>query len=162
SIGGQRNSGFPRLATDRRDWAFAAPAGRVGPHTREQRGFHMANWHLNGSDQVVLETLQVFSRGLVERPAVYGVVEADAAEALRLVEAMGEALTISSNPATRTTLMTAAKNQARKAAVSQCQRLIRFIRANPNISDADRAAIGVPPPAENRRTPPPTTTPMLT
>ena len=72
----------------------------------------MSIWYSDNSDQGMLLQYQVLSRGLVERPGVYGVSEADAAEALRLVEAMGEAIAVASSPATRTPLAVAAKREA--------------------------------------------------
>ena len=122
----------------------------------------MTQWWNTKREQDRLLGMQVLARGLVERPGVYGVSPQDAAEALRLVEALTRAVDVASNPATRTQLATAAKNEAMETAHQCCLRLIRFIRVNPNLSDADRAAIGVPPAVtERRRVPPPTTRPIL-
>jgi hypothetical protein len=114
-----------------------------------------------GGEVGILRDLQVFSRGLSERPEVYGVSSADAAEALRLVEALAQAFVVCSSPATRTPLAVVAKREAMAAARPFCLRLLRFIQLNPSVSEADRVAIGVPPAAEKRRVPAPTTTPML-
>jgi hypothetical protein len=122
----------------------------------------MRSWHNTTTGQGKLQAFTLLSRGLAQRPEVYAVSPDDAAEALRLVDAMREAFEVADNPATRTPLTIAAKRAAMEAAEKYCSRLVAFIRANPNVSDADRAAIGVPPPVtEKRRIPPPTTEPIL-
>jgi len=122
----------------------------------------MKHWWNNRRGPDRLLGMQVLARGLVERPGVYGVSPQDAAEVLRVVEVLTHAVDVASNPATRTQLTTAAKREAMEAAHQCCLRLIRFIRVNPNVSDADRIAIGVPPAVtEKRRVPPPTTRPIL-
>jgi hypothetical protein len=118
-------------------------------------------WPPDRSEQGMLQAFRALSSGLAERPGVYGVSEADAAEAGRLAAVAEEAAFVASCPSTRTVLTTAAKREAIAAALKFCAPLAAFVRFNPNLSDGDRLAIGVRPKAEKRRVPPPSTAPIL-
>jgi hypothetical protein len=54
----------------------------------------MSTWYSDTTDQGMLRKCQVLSRGLVDRLGLYGVSEADAAEARRL-EAMDATIAVS-------------------------------------------------------------------
>ena len=121
----------------------------------------MSWWITDGTDSGTTNTLRIFSKGLSERPADFGVSDADAAEAARLVQKVDELTLIADTPATRTPLTITARREALTAARKFCTALASFIRTNPYVSDADRLLIGVPGKAEKRRVPAPTTAAML-
>ena len=90
----------------------------------------MADWVPSG-EQAKLEAFTVFSRGLAERPDVYGVSAADVAEAVRLVDALRDAMAAISNPVTRTMRDTAVKNECLDAASPFLRRLAASRRGGP-------------------------------
>lgn len=121
----------------------------------------MRTWNSDMTDQGYRAAFNAFSRTLAQRPGVYGISPADVAEAVRLAGVVDEATILASAAATRTPLTTAAKRQALEDARKFFTRLAAFIRINPNVSDEDRALIGVPAKTEPRRIPAPTTSAML-
>ncbi len=121
------------------------------------------SWIPGGRTNEIVMHLDLFTRELSQRPDVYGVSRADADEARRLVETLQQAIAVTDNPATRTPLTVKVKQESLDVARKYCTRLATFIRANPNVSDADRLQAGVPPAViEKRRVPPPSTIPILT
>lgn len=105
-------------------------------------------------DGPALTWMQMFSAGITAAPARYQLVPADAAAIAAAVAAYAAAYADSQDPATRTKLTVAVKDQARFAAEQLCRQYAAVIKPNAGIGDADKLAIGVPPP-NNGRTPVP-------
>jgi hypothetical protein len=74
----------------------------------------------------------------------------DAAAIAAAVAAFDTALTTANNPATRTAVTVAAKDDARTAAEQICRQFAILIKFNAGISDPDKIAIGVRPVNPNR------------
>ena len=107
-------------------------------------------------------TMRTFADGLAQRPEIFNVTPAQVAETTRLVEEFTRLHARASDRATRTSLDIAARNEAHVAAREHILRLAKFIQANPNVSDGDRALLGLDPPTiERRRVPAPETRPIL-
>ena len=109
-----------------------------------------------------LRTLSRIARGLSERPQAFGVAPEDAADFLKLVETAEAAFARAEDRLTRTSLDVSAKRQTLTQAEKASRVLVRFIRVNPRVSEADLEALGIRPAAERRRVPPPQTRPILT
>ena len=87
--------------------------------------------------------MRCFSRGLVERPAAFGVSADQAAEVAKVVAEFREALAATLVPHNRTGRTTLIKNEARRAAEAVVRPIYMQIRTNPAVGDGDLFGIGV-------------------
>jgi hypothetical protein len=99
----------------------------------------------------MLMAFRQLSGGLAERPGVYGVAEADAAEAVRLVDVMEAAILAADAPHSRTPVTIAAKRGAVDAARRCCARLVKAVRANAGVGEGDLLMLGIEPAGKPRR-----------
>jgi hypothetical protein len=130
------------------------------PQQMSKGEFVMAE--IPSQDPQALIWMETFSDGLNADPGKYMVSVADAAATAVAVQSFGDALAISSNPATRTSVTVAAKDDARTSAEQICRQFAILIKYNNGISDPDKIAIGVKP-VNNSREPVecPQTSPIL-
>ena len=96
-------------------------------------------------DPQALIWMQAFASGLSTNPALYMVTAPDAATVSAAVGAFATALPIATNPATRTEVTVALKDDARTSAEQVCRQFAILIKYNAGISDPDKIAIGVRP-----------------
>ena len=96
-------------------------------------------------DPQALIWMSTFSAGLSANPSLYMITAPDAATIAAAVAAFDSALTAASNPATRTNVTVAAKDDARTSAEQICRQFAILIKYNAGISDPDKIAIGVRP-----------------
>ena len=94
--------------------------------------------------------MQTFSAALSANPALYMLTGPDAATVASAVGAFDSALTLSSDPNTRTPVNIALKDDTRTAAEQICRQFAILIKFNAGISDPDKIAIGVRPVNPNR------------
>ena len=95
--------------------------------------------------------MRTFAARIAEAPWVYQLSPPDASGISAAVDAFAEAMAVSSNPATRTKVTVARKDEARNAAKQLVRRYAGLIKANGGISDPDKLAVGVPPVNPGRR-----------
>ena len=105
----------------------------------------MANNFIPDKDPQALIWMQAFSAGITANPALYLLTGPDALTIAGAVALFAAALAISSNPATRTEVTVAEKDDARTAAEAVCRQFAILIKYNAGISDPDKIAIGVRP-----------------
>src|SRR5215218_6187825 len=96
-------------------------------------------------DPQALIWMQAFASGLSANPALYMVTAPDAATVSSAVGAFAAALPIATNPATRTEVTVAQKDDTRTSAEQVCRQFAILIKYNAGISDPDKIAIGVRP-----------------
>src|SRR4051812_5534410 len=96
-------------------------------------------------DPQALLWMQTFSAGITANPALYQLTAPDAVAIAAAVAGFDTALTTATNPATRTHVTVAAKDDARTAAQQICRQFAILIKFNAGISDPDKIAIGVRP-----------------
>ena len=103
-----------------------------------------------------------FADGLVQDPAKYMISSADADAVNQAVQLFNTNRTIALDPATRTAVTVAAKDDSRTAAEQICRAYAKLIKYNSGISDPDKIAIGVTPENNSRQPIPcPQTSPLL-
>jgi hypothetical protein len=118
--------------------------------------------YLPGTDEGALTWMQNFSSGITANPALYQLMAADATTISSAVTAFATALAVSSNPATRTPVTVATKDDAKTSAEQVCRQYAQMIKLNAGISDPDKIAIGVPPVNTTRSPiPAPSSSPLL-
>jgi hypothetical protein len=118
-----------------------SPAGE----SSDKESPSMANSYLPRQDAQALAWMQHFAGGIAADPARYLLGPADAAAIRDVVDAFGEAMARSSDPATRTRPSVLAKDQARVAAEQLCALYYSLIKPSAAVSDPDKIAIGVRP-----------------
>jgi len=97
-------------------------------------------------------SLDLIARNIAAEPAAHNVSRADAEELTRLAAAFHAAL-VRCWPGTRTSLDTAAKNQARDEALARFRPIIRQIRDDPAVTDALRINLNMRKPKRRSRGP---------
>lgn len=101
-------------------------------------------------DARALIWMRAFAAGIAASPALYMLAASDAATVSAAVDAFGAALASAADPATRTTVTVAIKDEARTSATQVCRQFARLIKFNAGVSDPDKIAIGVRPVNNNR------------
>jgi hypothetical protein len=96
-------------------------------------------------DPQALIWMQTFSAGISANPSLYLLTAPDAATIAAAVHEFDLALAESSDPATRTAVTVAQKDDSRTAAEAVCRQFAILIKFNAGISDPDKIAIGVRP-----------------
>ena len=91
-----------------------------------------------------------FSQKLVDTPSVYFVSAAEAAIVLDAAQDFQAAFLALDNPANQNPVMTNLKDEKRAIAEQLVRKYGSLIKPNDGISNADKIAIGVPPPNFNR------------
>lgn len=94
----------------------------------------------------------VFGQSLVQLAGELGVPAQEVADYLALHEAFCEALLLTADPARRTTPTITGKNQASRSLRAGARKLIHFITGQSNLSDEQRASLGLNIP-DRQRTP---------
>jgi len=118
--------------------------------------------YIPSEEEAALAWMTVFAAGLTNHSAVYMVSAADALAVTNAVNAFGDALAITQDPATKTKVTVAAKDDARVSAEQICRQFAMLIKENAGISDPDKIAIGVRPQNDSREPiPAPDTSPLL-
>jgi hypothetical protein len=122
----------------------------------------MAGSFIPAKDALALSWMQTFAEGLTALPGTYMVSAADALTVTSAVNGFAAAYALTVDPATRTKVTVAAKDDARVIAEQICRQFAALIKENAGISDPDKIAIGVPP-VNNSRSPVnvPDTSPLL-
>jgi hypothetical protein len=122
----------------------------MSPHFIPQADAPALDWMLN------------FAGWLMDDPWRFGIAPSVGVSIAQAVDRFGEALWVATQPATRTTVTTQAKRDARKSAERICRQQARIIKYNDGILHADKIAIGVRP-QNPKRTPinVPLSSPML-
>ena len=103
-------------------------------------------------DSEAILWMEAFSGGISASPSTYQLSAPDATAIANAVLAFGNALSIASDPSTRTSGTVAAKDDARTAAEQICRQYAILIKYNSGISDQDKIDIGVKP-VNNTREP---------
>jgi hypothetical protein len=103
-------------------------------------------------DAEALADLQTFAQGIAAAPGTYQVSVADATAITNSVDAFAAGLADSRDPATRTKITVAVKDELRASCEQLCRQFSMLIKYNAGISDADKLAIGIKP-VNNTRTP---------
>jgi hypothetical protein len=101
--------------------------------------------YIPAEDGNALTWMQVFSAGIAADPGKYGVSAADATAISNAVNDFDATYAIAMDPATRTKVSVAAKDDARTSAEQICRQFATLIKHNAGISDPDKIAIGVRP-----------------
>jgi hypothetical protein len=122
----------------------------------------MAADYIPTKDGEAVGWMRAFAAGIAADPLGYNVLPPDSAEITAAVEAFAAALAVSSNAKTRTKGAVATKNEQRRATERVVRRFAVLIKANADIPDTAKIAIGVRPVNHNRtRINVPTTSPAL-
>ena len=122
----------------------------------------MPNDYIPAQDAQALAFMQTFAAGLSASPATYFVSVADATAVQNAVDAFAAAHADAVDPAQRTPVVVALKDEMRNAAAQLVRQFAVLIKYNAGISNPDKIAIGVRPVNPNRE--PincPQTSPML-
>ena len=122
----------------------------------------MSDSYMPADDAGALSFMTVFAAGLTANTATYMVSSADALAVTNSVNLFAAALAITDDPATKTKVTVAAKDDARIAAEQIVRQYVSLIKPNAGISDPDKIAIGVRP-VNTSRDPinPPSSSPLL-
>jgi len=113
-------------------------------------------------DTLALAWMQTFAGGIAAGPALYMLSPADAAAISAAVDAFDVALQVVLDPAERTKVTVAAKDDARRSAEQICRQYAGLIKLNAGVSDPDKIAIGVRPVNTSRDpVPVPQSSPLL-
>jgi hypothetical protein len=110
----------------------------------------MANNFIPAQDPQALIWMQTFSAGISANPSLYLLSAPDAVSIASAVNGFDVALAASSDPATRTAVTVAEKDEARISAEQICRQYAILIKYNAGVSDPDKIAIGVRPVNPNR------------
>ena len=105
----------------------------------------MPEGYIPAEDSLALTWMQFFSAGIAANPALYGVSVADATAIGNAVNDFDATYQVAMDPATRTKVTVAAKDDARTSAEQICRQFATLIKYNAGISDPDKIAIGVRP-----------------
>lgn len=99
--------------------------------------------YIPAPDAAFNDWLQNFSGLLTGAPATYGLTAPDAVLVAAEASAFDSALTLSTDPATRTPVSVAAKDAARASAEFVVRPYAVGISLNPSVTNGDKVAIGV-------------------
>jgi len=110
----------------------------------------MTQPYIPAEDAAALSWMQVFSSGIAANPGLYQMSASEAAAITAAVGAFGTAYQLVVDPATKTKVTVAAKDDARESAEAICRQYAVLIKQNAGISDPDKIAIGVRPVNPNR------------
>jgi hypothetical protein len=102
-------------------------------------------------DAQALGWMRTFAAGISANSAAYMVSAAEAAGIQGAVDTFAAAYADAIDPAQRTPVVVAIKDDARNAAAQLCRQYATLIKHNAGISDADKIAIGVRPVNPNRK-----------
>lgn len=118
--------------------------------------------YISPRDAEALAWMQTFAGGLTASPGTYFVSAPQAASVQAAVDAFAAGYADAVDPATRTPVTVAIKDEARNAAEQLCRQFATLIKYNAGISNPDKIAIGVRP-VNPERNPIdcPTSSPML-
>lgn len=118
--------------------------------------------YIPASDAGALAWMTTFAEGITANPGKYQLTSVDAASISNLVNAYSAAYADALDPAQRTSVNVAVKDNARASAEQLCRQYATLIKFNAGISDPDKIAIGARPVNPNR-TPinPPASSPLL-
>jgi hypothetical protein len=105
----------------------------------------MANGYIPRKDSLAITWMKTFAAGISASPSVFQLSPSDAAAIQRAVDEFAGALAVASDPATKTKVTVAIKDQARISAEQICQQYYSLIKPNAGVSDASKIAIGVRP-----------------
>jgi hypothetical protein len=100
------------------------------------------------SDQRLLDWSANFRSAVVQEPQRYGLDELHSAEYSRLHDVMDAAMSLAIQPASRTTVVIALKDEARAELVRYARELAAIVRATKRVTGADRIALGLTAPKE--------------
>jgi hypothetical protein len=118
--------------------------------------------YIPAEDTLALAWMVNFASKLTTQFALYGVTPSDALAVTNAVNQFDAALQLTLDPATKTTVTVANKDQARAAAEAICRQYAMAIKVSAGVSDGDKIAIGVRPQNDQRDPiPAPDTSPML-
>lgn len=101
-----------------------------------EREEELLNWSRNFCDQIVA------------KPMVFGLTAEQAAWYAALDEAYATDYNLSRNPTTRTPVQIKKKNEAKKALKAGARQLARIVRATPEVTNMERAQLGLTVPDE--------------
>lgn len=110
----------------------------------------MSSSYLPAQDGLALTYMQTMSAGISADVAKYFVSVADSENLASAVSAYAAAYALAVDPATRTPVNIALKDETRNVAEQLCRSFAMQIKVNAGISDADKIAIGVRPVNPNR------------
>jgi hypothetical protein len=110
----------------------------------------MALDFIPAQDAQALGWMQTFAAGISSSPATYMMSAAEAAGVQSAVDAFAAAYADAIDPAQRTPVVVAIKDEMRNAAAQLCRQYAGLIKLNAGISDPDKIAIGVRPVNPNR------------
>ncbi|MGH7178722.1 MAG: hypothetical protein ACREJC_15195 [Tepidisphaeraceae bacterium] len=105
----------------------------------------MGDSYIPTPDGLALTWMQTFAAGITAAPALYQMSVPDAQNIQNVVNAYGAAYAVAVDPATRTPVSVAFKDEARNLAEQICRQFAMLIKVNSGISDSDKIAIGVRP-----------------
>ncbi len=106
--------------------------------------------YLPSKDSDALAWMINFSTKITASPATYQVTAADAAAIATAVNGFDAALTIVQDPALKTEVSVATKDDTRTSAEQICRAYAGQIKVNLGVSDPAKISIGVPPPNTER------------
>lgn len=122
----------------------------------------MSSSYIPPDDAGALAWMQVFSDGITANPGLYQLSAADASAIAAAVTAFDNAYSAVIDPATKTKVTVAEKDDSKTSALQICRQYALLIKNNAGISDPDKIAIGVRPVNPNRDPiSVPTTSPLL-
>jgi hypothetical protein len=110
----------------------------------------MANDYMGRTDDEMRSWMVNFANKLTENPSAYMTSVPESAGIQSAVDAFVAALADAEDPAQRTPVIVAIKDDARNAAAQLCRQYAGLIKLNAGISDADKIAAGVRPVNPNR------------
>ncbi len=96
-----------------------------------------------GTDVELYSTAKTFSDAISSDPAFYGISQQQADQFALLCQDYREKYSLANSAATRTKIAVSMKNEAKKALRNIAMLLSRIIVANPDVTSADRIAIGL-------------------
>ena len=105
----------------------------------------MSESYIPVEESQALTWMQVFAAGITANPALYAQSAADAAAITAAVNSFATAYAVANNPATRTEVTVANKNDALEAAEAICRQYAQVIKYNAGVTDPDKIAIGIRP-----------------
>lgn len=110
----------------------------------------MAIDYIPASDALALAWMQTFASGIQSSPATYQLTAGDAAGITSAVDLFAAAYADAIDPAERSPVNIAVKDEMRNNAAQLCRQFATLIKFNAGISNPDKIAIGVRPVNPNR------------
>lgn len=110
----------------------------------------MAQSYIPARDADALAWLQTFASGITASPSTYFLSAAEALVIQNAVDEFAAAYADAIDPAQRTPVNIATKDEARNAAEQLCRQFATLIKVNAGISNPEKIAIGVRPVNPNR------------